>query len=110
MQTQPPVEGVAAEKADGAAEQEEQEDEEQGESLSIFDAYLDNPPNCALWPEGREECPQCGKKGRFYCPDCLVFVGKPDEVDVPLGLRLPLQVGFGVLWGVLLLYYDRKIL
>lgn len=59
---------------------------------SALDEYLDNPPDASLWPKSREECGECGKRGRFYCPDCLVFVGKPDNVDVPLGLRLPLQV------------------
>lgn len=62
------------------------------EPLSSFDEYLDNPPSCRLWPEDRQECPQCGKRGRLYCSDCLVFVGTPDGVDVPTGLQLPLQV------------------
>lgn len=60
--------------------------------LSSFDEYLDNPPSCRPWPEARQECPQCRRRGRFYCSDCLVFVGTPDGVDVPTGLRLPLEV------------------
>ena len=63
------------------------------ESLSsMMNDYLDNPPDCALWPETRQECKVCGKRGRFYCPDCLVFVGKPDRVEVRLELQLPLKV------------------
>lgn len=57
-----------------------------------MDEYLENPPGCGLWPAMRQECHGCGKRGRFYCPDCLVFVGKPDEVEVPLELKLPLKV------------------
>lgn len=60
--------------------------------LSSLGEYLDNPPSCRPWPEARQECPKCRKRGRFYCCDCLVFVGKPDGVDVPMGLRLPLEV------------------
>eukprot|EP00904_Undaria_pinnatifida_P007019 jgi/Undpi1/3447/HiC_scaffold_16.g06819.m1 len=63
-----------------------------GQPLLSLDEYLDNPPSCRLWPEARQECPQCRKRGRLYCAECLVFVGAPDGVDVPTGLQLPLEV------------------
>lgn len=56
-----------------------------------FERYLDNPPACTLWPEARQDCPMCSKKVRFYCPDCVNFVGKPDTVDIPQ-MRLQLEV------------------
>lgn len=67
-----------------------------GPLLSSLDEYLDNPPSCRPWPEARQECPQCRKRGRFYCSDCLVFVGTPDGVKVPTGLRLPVEVSLRV--------------
>lgn len=78
----------------GEMDPEKERREEVGAPLlqSSLDEYLDNPPSCRPWPEARQECPQCRKRGRFYCSDCLVFVSTPDGVNVPTGLRLPLQV------------------
>lgn len=76
-------------------EEEVEEQEQQGVGdvpVSSFDAYLNDLPTCDLWPQARVECLGCGRKGRFYCPDCVGFVGKPDGVEVPRELRLPLQV------------------
>lgn len=71
---------------------EEDRPQQGGSKASVLDQYLDNPPDCTLWPEARIECPGCGRRGRLYCPDCLILIGKPDEVRVPTTLELPLQV------------------
>lgn len=84
---------VSAQKHEDEAEQSTQQ-EQQRPSKSRFDEYLDHPPSCTLWPQDRIECSMCGKRGRFYCPYCVAFVGKPDGVEVPEQLRLPLQVCF----------------
>lgn len=60
--------------------------------MTSLDEYLDNPPNVKLWPDARQDCHGCGKRGRLYCSDCLVFLGPPAGVKTPTELRLPLQV------------------
>lgn len=70
-----------------------QDDQGQQERFKHFNQYLDNPPTCHLWPEGRQQCPKCTGRVRFYCPNCMTFVGKPDQVKIP-DLRLPLEVRF----------------
>ncbi|CAM9518336.1 unnamed protein product, partial [Hapterophycus canaliculatus] len=60
--------------------------------VQLLNEYLDDPPDVKLWPEARQECHRCGKRGRLYCSDCLLFVGTPSGVKTPADLRLPLKV------------------
>lgn len=60
--------------------------------VQLLNEYLDDPPDVKLWPDARQECHRCGKRGRLYCSDCLVFVGTPSGVETPTNLQLPLQV------------------
>eukprot|EP00903_Cladosiphon_okamuranus_P006630 g6475.t1 len=60
--------------------------------MSSLDEYLDDPPDIKLWPEARQACHGCGKRGRLYCSACLVFIGTPTGVETPTNMQLPLQV------------------
>uniref|UniRef100_K3WYM5 tRNA-uridine aminocarboxypropyltransferase 1 n=1 Tax=Globisporangium ultimum (strain ATCC 200006 / CBS 805.95 / DAOM BR144) TaxID=431595 RepID=K3WYM5_GLOUD len=52
------------------------------------DAANDTKP-LAGWT--RVPCPSCNRSYKFYCPECCITIGKPEDVAVP-SLTLPLQV------------------